>query len=374
MKNILIISFIVGISIIGLVIVLSNSPQNKSIEKESIILSNIDSSHFYNDTIKNVIKNKLNYFDLAINELEQMLSDKKPLSFKKAVFLTENAYYAGCLNWNEYNNEIERITQILNRMIVAKNLQRYKTAGNWAVFSFMSDSIPENNFEPYQYDFENFMSETDYESMMVSRLLVKKKGNCHALPYLYKILANEVGVEAFIATAPMHLYIKHKDEQGKWWNLEMTTGTFSRTSFIMESFNVSDAAMESGLFMKALTERESVALCILDLLNYYEKKTNIYSDSFVKKCYTIGLQFYPISLFQIWRANDLKFRLDSEMASLGIRDYKQIQSYPELTEKYNVIDSTFRYINKLGYSTISNEQYSQKVNEIVNKQSQLNEK
>lgn len=142
-----------------------------------------------------------------------MLKGEKPLSFKRAVYLVENAYYEGKISWKEYNDEILSIKPILNKMIDDRNLRQYKTAGNWAVFTYMSDSIPENDFKPYPYDFENFMSDSDKESCMVSRLLKTRKGNCRALPYFYKILADEVGVEAFIAIVPMHCYVKHRDEQ-----------------------------------------------------------------------------------------------------------------------------------------------------------------
>jgi len=223
------------------------------------------------------------HFKQAIDEITDMLEDRKPIDFKRAVFLTENTYYNGQLDYTEFCNQLDQITAKLTQMITNKGLQGYKTAGNWAIFSFMTEKIPENNFQPMQYDFENFMGEDDYESFMVSTLLTTKKGNCHSLPYLYKILADEVNVEAFVATAPMHVYIKHKDVQGKWWNLELTSGTFSRTSFIIKSFNVSDAGMESGLYMKPLDGKELLVLCLSDLMDYYEKKTGKYYGELVQK-------------------------------------------------------------------------------------------
>jgi len=318
-----------------------------------------------------VTANIQKYFDIAIDEIDQMLKGEKPLSFKRAVFLIENAFYEGKISWEEYNNEILRIKPILNKMIDDRNLRQYKTAGNWAVFTYMSDSIPENSFRPYQYDFENFMSNTDMESSMVSYLLKTKRGNCRALPYLYKILANEVGVEAFIAIAPMHCYVKHRDEQGNWWNLEMTTGSFSRSSFIMETFNVSEAAIESGLFMKSLSDIESVAYCIYDLLCYYEQKTGRYSDDFIKKCYEIGLQYYPNSQLQICKANDLKFRLDNKMTDMGLKGYMEIIDYPELFEEFQIMDSAHKYLSKIGYSTVKPEDYERMVNDIRDKQEKL---
>lgn len=315
-----------------------------------------------------------NPYQIAVDEMTEMLNGKKPLSFKRAVFLTENAYYGGKLNWIEFCNDIEQIKIKINQMIVTKNLKRYKTAGNWAIFTYMTDSIPENNFHPCSYDLENFMGDKDYESFMVSSLLKTRKGNCHSLPFLYKILADEINVEAFIATAPMHVYIKHKDEQGQWWNLEMTSGTFSRTSFIMESFNVSDAGMESGLYMKALSDKESVTLCFSDLLVYYDKKTGIYYDDFVRKTYTTGLKYYPNSLLQLIKADDQKYHLDKAIKRKGLNNYSKIKPYPDLVKLEKEFKTTKDYIIKIGYSYLTPEQYREKVIQIKNEKEAITKK
>ncbi len=309
-------------------------------------------------------------FQIAVDEMTEMLNGTKPLSFKRAVFLTENAYYGGSLDWTEFCNEIDQVKNKINQMIVAKKLQSFKTAGNWAIFTYLTDSIPENNFHPYTYDLENFMGDKDYESFMVSSLLKTKKGNCHSLPFLYKILAGEVNVEAFITTAPMHVFIKHKDEQGKWWNLELTSGTFSRTSFIMESFNVSDAGMESGLYMKPLSDKESVALCINDLLVYYEKKTGIYYDYFVYKAFTNGLKVYPNSLLQLSKFDYQKHNLDKAMEKKGLKEYSKIKHYPALVKLEKEMKITKDYIAKIGYSSLTPEQYREKVMQIKNELTQ----
>jgi hypothetical protein len=309
-------------------------------------------------------------YQTAVEEMTEMLNGTKPLSFKRAVFLTENAYYGGKLNWTEFCNDIDQVKIKINQLIVAKNLQSFKTAGNWAIFTYMTDSIPENNFHPYTYDLENFMGDKDYESFMVSSLLKTKKGNCHSLPFLYKILADEVNVEAFIATAPMHVFIKHKDEKQQWWNLELTSGTFSRTSFIMESFNVSDAGMESGLYMKPLSDKESVALCLNDILVYYDKKTGIYYDDFVRKTYATGLKVYPNSLLQLSKADCQKYILDKEMEKKGLKDYSKIKPYPDLVKLEKEYKATKDYISKIGYSSLTPEQYREKVMQIKNESTQ----
>lgn len=304
-------------------------------------------------------------FGIALKEISEMLDGKRELSFKRAVFITEDAYFDGKYNWDDFNAEIDSICVKLKAMIEKKNIQGYKTAENWAIFTYMSDSIPENDYYPYTYDFENFMNRDTFLSFTASYLFESHKGNCHSLPYMYKILAKEMSVEAFLAIAPMHLFIKHQDEFGKWWNLEMTTGSFSRTSWLIESFNISDKGIMSGFYLKPLTEIESVAYCLNDLLTYYEACFGSYSDEFVYECYSKGIEYFPVSPLQIWKLNDQKAFLEREMSYVGLSDYKDIGKYPKFVHMFRETQKTLSYLNTIGYSPITPELYEEKIRETI---------
>jgi hypothetical protein len=208
------------------------------------------------------------------------------------------------------------------------------------------------------------MGDNDFESFLVTSLLKTKLGNCHSMPYLYKILADEVGAEAFLATAPMHLFIRHKDEEGNWWNLEMTSGSFSRTSFIIEQFNISTQSIEKGLYLKPLSLKESIAHCILDMLDYYYDQYEIYGDDFVKKCWELGIKHHPNSLLQLSKADEIKLRLDCKMGEKGIYDYSKIRPYPELIALDSELRQTHEYIKEMGYTRFPPEKYEQMVRQI----------
>jgi hypothetical protein len=184
------------------------------------------------------------------------------------------------------------------------------------------------------------------------------------MPYLYKILANEMKVEAHIALVPMHIYIRHKDEEGKWWNVELTTGSFSRTSWIIESFNVSDEGIESGLYMKALSDKESVVECLHDLIYWYEKQTGIYYDSLVLRACEVGLKHKPISALQCCKSDLLKYRLEEAMAQKGLHrenDYPKIKYYPELKAIYDEYHKVRMFIKEMGYATLTKEKYAERL-------------
>ena len=86
-------------------------------------------------TVKSTKKTASAYhYQIAVDEMTEMLNNTKPLNFKRAVFLTENAYYGGKLNWTEFCKNIEQAKIKIKQMIVVKNLQQFKTAGNWAIF------------------------------------------------------------------------------------------------------------------------------------------------------------------------------------------------------------------------------------------------
>lgn len=199
-----------------------------------------------------------------------MLEEKEPMSFKRAIFLMENAFLNGSLSYEQFNGRIANIAEKLKQLIKVRHLEKYKTSGNWAAFMYMTDSIPQNNFRPYTYDFENFLPDKDPTVSFVSKLLRTGKGNCNSLPELYKILTEEIGATAYLALAPMHCYIKHRDENGKWVNLEMTSGSFARDEWIMQESGVTVEQIKTGIYMNALSEKESLALVLKDLAANYQ--------------------------------------------------------------------------------------------------------
>lgn len=303
------------------------------------------------------------YFLEAINEMTVMLEGRQELSFKRAVFLNENACAKGTLSYEEFCRDIDNIVEILHHMIASKNLQSHKTAGNYAIFGYMTEKLPFNNYQKMVYDIDGLVNGNKIEPHFVTNLLKTKKGNCHSLPYLYKILADEINVEAYIATAPLHYYVKHRDENGKWWNLELTTGTSSRTSWIIESFGVTDAAIQSGLYLKPLDGKELIALCLCDLNHYYEQCTGKYYGEVIRKSCDVGLKYFKTSHLQLWKADEVQYRLGQAMSAKGITNTNQLKEYPELQEMQEEIKARNEYIKKMGYSSMKPEDYRRKIKE-----------
>ena len=301
-------------------------------------------------------------FEKAYQLIKAMLTDRRPLDFAEAVFAVENCMYDGELDYSRYVSEIERIAVGIERMVASHAITAptRDMALNYALYIFYTEPCPLNGNHPFEYDQMSFMEDVGLTGGMVTHLLQTGKGTCHSLPYLYKIIADRVGAKAYIAIAPLHAYIRTQDAEGKWWNFETTTGTFSHSSFIMENFFVDERAIRSGLYMTNLTAKETIVQCLYDLLSIYERKTGFYSNDFVRKCYTLGLKYHYADNLHVRQINDLKYQLDKKAWHKGLHSDAEIRKDETLREGYDYIQQKLKELEEMGYHAYTPEEYLQK--------------
>jgi hypothetical protein len=302
----------------------------------------------FNSFSQNIAQHKAMYRK-AFEEQLAMVQGKKPVDFKRSVFLVENAYFKNTLNYTDFCNQITSIGQILRKMIAQRGLQNYKTSGNWAAFAFLTDTIPQNNNKPYTYDFEDFYGKNDFSKQFVTKLLKTKNGNCHSLPFLYKLISNEAGASAFLALAPNHCYIKHIDEKGQWTNIEMTNGSFPRDQHIIKEMAVSVDAIRSGAYMRALTPKEEICFTMFDLASAYDHQFGY--DNFSVEIASTALKYYPNSLeLCMERHNALQSIIQKEL-NAPVIDTLLVR------KQAKIFNANAEMFTKLGYKDMPKGQY-----------------
>jgi regulator of sirC expression with transglutaminase-like and TPR domain len=80
------------------------------------------------------------------------------------------------------------------------------------------------------------------------------------MPILFLIVAERMGLNLALSTAPLHIFLRHADEAGREINLEATSGAHpARTIWYRQNLPMTDRAVESGLYMRTLSRREAVA-------------------------------------------------------------------------------------------------------------------
>ena len=238
------------------------------------------------------------YYDLAYYEMYNMLIGQDLLSIKRAAFLAEWAYYEGELDYNiDFCNEIDRIVEFVNSFYEINNLNLYKTGKQMALNEYFFRPYSGNQYKPYTYDFDDFLLDDElWESQFVSKVLITHKGQCRSLPWLYKIIANEISADVYLAYAPGHCYIMYRDEDmfipEDWINLELTSHQMQPTWWIKYNFEINDSALLVGTYMTPLTDMQTVAKQMADLALGYIRKFHRY-DEFTFQCASASLDFFP---------------------------------------------------------------------------------
>lgn len=308
-------------------------------------------------------------YDDAYNRLSNMIEDENQYNFKEAVFSVENAYLNGELDTVSVNREINILTQLCKTVMQSRQLDygekdKEKVSKYAAVFTVMSQVIPVVvndtlfSYKPFRYDFEDVFGHEDISNLFVSKLLKTHTGNCNSLPYLYKILAEELGVTAHLALAPNHIYIKHNIESVGWYNTELTTGIFPHDGWLMASGYIHLDAVTNGVFMKALNNKESIALTLVDLGQAYQRSFPDNDGSFILKCTQKAIEAYPyFANAWILQAETHKKQYEKIMMTKLTIDINAVLELPEAKELMDTMNEEYTHIHKMGYRTMPENMY-----------------
>jgi hypothetical protein len=310
-------------------------------------------------------------YEEAFEKIDSMLSGTLPISFKEAVFTVENAYFSNTLERERFDSQINLLTNLSRKLIDSRDLiydlqDKEDVEKCAALFTVMTDTIPvqlDSNeigyILPYTYDFDDIWGDRDWSNMFVSKLLTTKKGNCHSMPLLYKILADEIGVKSYLAIAPNHFYIKHQNKSAGWYNTELTSGIFPQDAWLMASGYIHLDAIVNKLYMEALNEKQSLAVCLIDLVKGYERKLgSMAKPDFILKCCDAALKYYPNYINALLlKAEMKKTAFDELTKSHGVQNPNEIMHIKEAQELFNEMTILYAKIHELGYRRMPEEMY-----------------
>lgn len=211
---------------------------------------------------------------------------------------------------------------------------------------------------PYRYDFNDFWGRKDYSNMFVTKLLRTNSGQCHSLPLLYKMLADQLRVKTYISMAPNHTFISVNDGRGSLYRYETTNGYFTTDAFYMSTGYIKAGALKQRTYLDTLTLRENLACQLVDLAGGYEYYYGY--DEFVKKCADLALKYYPQDMQGRLLAHNVALaRFVKPWKAAGqpspeiARTLPQLQPYMAEVERWN------RALADVGFEEMPPEQYNQ---------------
>jgi Transglutaminase-like superfamily len=136
----------------------------------------------------------------------------------------------------------------------------------------MYKASPWNGNRPFTYDLDDPFG-ANVRNKLLTTYLATRKGNCVSMPLLFVILGQKLGVDVTAAEAPNHVFVKYRDDEGKFINLETTSGAgFTRDEWMRQQFPMTDEAIASGIYMRPLTRKETVTIMVGTLLEFYDRQ------------------------------------------------------------------------------------------------------
>ncbi len=294
--------------------------------------------------------------------------DGDNFSITKAVFLVENVFYDNCLSFAEYIKTIKAKTDLCKQIMKSENLNPDNDlAKNYAIqklFSGRAKIFDKHTkswqpVKPFRYDFEDFRAEKDWTRMFVVKLLNSGTGQCHSLPLLYKIIAEQLNTTAWLSTAPEHSYIKFPSGNGNIYNFETTQGKIVSDQAIVMSGYITPAAIKNKMYMDTLGRQQLIAQMLVDLLQGYKEKIRGY-DLFAEEIADRILVINPNNIMALMMKADMTaFRFEYSANNIGRPPIGKLPEFPELFKLYNERNDLYDRIDNSGYQAMPAQAYQQ---------------
>ena len=236
--------------------------------------------------------------------------------------------------------------------------------------AFLYDSGYWNNYKPFQYDFDDPFGQ-ELNTKLISTYLNTKKGNCISMPILYVILADKLGLDVTLSTAPLHVFVKFKDPiSGKYFNLEATDkGQPASDDFYRKKANITDTAKQNGVYLQPLSKKQSIAVMAMVLNESFEKQGKWQKSIDLAK---LLLNVYPQYAYAMIKVgNGYSRLLNAEISKVKIKGSYTLAEKQHMDYLYQQNLQWFAKAEKLGWQMRPQEENNDYLNTIKKRQKLL---
>lgn len=313
---------------------------------------------------------KMNAFAGALRELNSMLTAEAPMSVADAYYAVEQAYGNTYLDKEAYDDIIDQSAAFIKTWMLQHGMDPGKEhMVHSAIKKFMSEplSVTETvdngdkgigtrsvTHEPFYYDYDDYGGDADMRNTFITKCLATGYGQCASMPIVYLVLAERLGVTAYLSHAPGHYFVKHADSTGYIINYEATSGWRMTDHWYADHLAILPEAMRSGIYLDTLSTRKVVANCAFDLAAAYMRSGGP-DTNFILDCLQVGVPHYPAnnnlqSLFVY--QNYVRTLLAAEMDKAGITTAEQIPAVPKAKYYYDELLKNMEHLKILGYQEL----------------------
>jgi hypothetical protein len=125
------------------------------------------------------------------------------------------------------------------------------------------------------------------------------------------------------------------------------------------------------VYMHALGQKESIAVCMEDLAGTYLNKYGYgRNDDFVLRCLNASIKANPVYIVAIaTKSNVLSQQLLKECKKRDIPHFKYAKDVPDLKDLALQVEALYKQTDELGYEEMPREQYGDWVTKMQSKSS-----
>lgn len=313
-------------------------------------------------------------FEKAFAHLSQL--NPTDFSYTDAVYEVENACLGGQLPYENFlqgvRDRAKHVKQLLrgegldttNSLTLNYGIQQLYIKDN---LYYSAKSKKYLTVKALKYDFEDYLGERDYTKVLTTKLMATGKGQCHSLPQLYLMVAEQLGATAWLATAPAHYYIKFPDQNGRLLNFETTNANLVSDSWVTHSGYVTTKAIKNRTYLDTLSKSQLYAECLTDLLYAYLVKLG--PDKFAEQMMQKIEQANPNNLRLAMIRSNL-CRLDAMAALEQARWPKpnEIGQHPAAAKAYQAWVAANQKVEQLGFQEMPKAAYERWLQSVAKEQ------
>lgn len=299
----------------------------------------------------------------AFEKLIRMNPDSYSLS--DVVFTVENAYFDNKMAVQRHKAEVKRKADIVRQVLKREGLDtKDDLVLNYGIQKLFQKPVSyyDNKqkktvtVKPFSYDFKDYRGDTNYYTLFVSKMMVMNSGQCHSMPLMYLMIAEELDAQAWLSLAPQHSFVQFLDRNENLLNFETTNGNLVSSNWLLQSGFINANALKEKTYMDTLSKRELFAQCMSDLLLGYMHKFGY--DSFAEKIRQTIRSINPQNLTVALIDANLKTQYAlSAIKQAGMPKESDLPNYPSAYQAYLTMHQSYEQIDALGYQDMPEEAY-----------------
>jgi hypothetical protein len=307
---------------------------------------------------------KTNYRN-AFDKIKSMLEGNTKMSLKQAVFEVEHAFN-NTFTYEQYDSAIQRYAEIVKLKMAHDKSGANNPTINIAIAQVLSDTITiklkyneqEITSYPLSYDFDDGWGEKDWNKMFVSKLLFTGKGQCHSMPLLHLIIAEELNANAYLSLSPSHSFIKFENNN-TLYNLETTHGVLVTDQWVMASGYINTESIKNKVFLDTLNTKQVIADCLNDLASGYTKVFGYRDTTFIFACTNLSLKYHDKgnAIAHVIKNNSYLANISMMGQQLNIPKLEDALKIPDINKLWQLHDVEYQYLKSSGYKNIPKDEY-----------------